>query len=308
MVTDLHFLRPLWFLSLIPLMIIGYALWQKKSGLKAWDEICDSHLLKKLTTQKQGRNRWPLLLCLLASGLFFIISLSGPSWIRLPVPSFQNVEPRVIVLDLSENMLLDDVSPDRLTRAKFKLQDLFKGHDTGQWGMVVYTGEPFIVSPLTEDGQTIANLLPALTPGIMPVSGQNLASALEQAAQLIGQAGFNQGQILVISANPPDPQDISAASQLTKENIQTSIIPMTTEHQALFENLAIAGQGKMLKLTPDSSDLDQWLALSRGDQIYAQSQYNNIPLWRDEGRWFLIPALLFFLPLFRRGWLQGMRL
>lgn len=307
MITDLHFIRPLWFLALIPLVILGVSLWKKKHRLQAWDEICDQHLLEKLTQKREGKSHSPILLSILLSAFFFILSLTGPSWNRLPVPSYQAIQPRVIVMDLSDSMLEKDLSPDRLSRAKFKLDDLFKRSGSGQWGLVVYTGEPFVVSPLTEDGETIANLLPTLTPDIMPVAGQSLESALEQAADLIKQAGFKQGQILVLSSEPPSSQAIAQARRLANENMKSSIMPVlkSEEYNPLFERFAKAGEGLLLPLTADSSDLDQWLSFNQSSKKYALSKDNDLPLWQDEGRWFLIPALLFFLPLFRRGWLQG---
>lgn len=310
MSTDLHFIRPLWFLALIPLFYLAFKLWKKTHRLQSWDEICDRHLLVKLTQTKEQQSHFPILLSVILSALFFIVSLSGPSWNRLPVPSFQAIEPRVIVLDMSDDMLENDLSPDRLSRAKFKLDDLFKRRDIGQWGLVVYTGEPFVVSPLTEDGQTIANLLPTLTPDIMPVTGQNLESALEQAAELIDQAGFKQGQILVLTTALPSSQAISTARQLANKNIQSSIMPVlkNKDLNPRFQDFAKAGDGVLLSLSADSSDLDQWLNLNQTSREYALSKDNDIPLWQDEGRWFLIPSLLFFLPLFRRGWLQGISL
>ena len=53
-----------------------------------------------------------------------------------------------------------------------------------------------------------------------------------------------------------------------------------------------------------SADLDQWLKSPMGEEQYWRSKENDIPMWRDEGRWFLIPALILLLPVFRRGWLQ----
>ncbi|QBR83126.1 VWA domain-containing protein [Legionella israelensis] len=306
MITDFHFLRPLWLLALIPLAFFAVRLWQQKNRLQTWNAICDSHLLKELIQVKERPKDFLTSFFLLTSGLFFILSLAGPSWLKLAVPVFQPIEPRVIVLDLSHEMLNKDLSPDRLSRAKFKLHDLFQHSDKGQWGMVVYTGEPFVVSPLTDDAQTITNLLSTLTPDIMPVGGHQLDTALDQAAKLIDQAGYQSGQILVLTGTPPHSQAIQTAEKLSQHNIYTSILPLSKDKSLnpLYQQLAHAGHGQLLHLTPDDSDIVKWLNDTQLNKKFALSQYNDVPLWRDEGRWFLIPALLFFLPLFRRGNLQ----
>lgn len=305
MIPLFHFLRPFWLFAFIPLVVLLYRLFKIKTTQHPWQAICDSHLQPYVIKMNGQRNRAVPISLLLISSVFFIISLSGPTWSRFPVPTFQTIQPRVIVLDLSDNMLADDVSPNRLTRAKFKLHDLFQHHDAGQFALVAYTDEPFVISPLTDDGETIDALLPSLLPSIMPVSGNRLERGLEKAGQLITQAGFQTGQILVLTAETPSERSLQLARTLASRGLFTSVIPIS--HQSsmlpLFKPLALAGKGHVIALTDTTADLEHWLALSKGDSRYAANQ-QDIPVWHDKGRWFIIPALLFLLPVFRRGWLQ----
>jgi Ca-activated chloride channel family protein len=277
--------------------------------MTAWSNVCDDHLLPYLIQNKGSSRRTLPWLLILLSAVLIIFSLAGPTWSRLPVPTYQQIQPRVVLLDMSESMSVNDLTPDRLSRAKFKLHDLFLHQDAGQFGLVVYTGEPFVVSPLTEDGQTIDALLSSLTPDIMPVEGQQLASALEQGGQLIGQAGFKQGQLLVLTASTPSQEAITTAKALAKVGIDTSVIPVLSSEIALspaFQQLASAGHGELIHFSDTSADINQWLAATHKNQHYTASLQDEIPMWRDQGRWFLIPALFLLLPVFRRGWLQGL--
>ena len=306
MIADFHFIRPFWLLACLPLALLTWRMFQQTPIMHAWTMICDSHLLAKLT-QVNGRSKRTLpLLLLMASALFMIIGLAGPTWSRFPVPTYQQIQPRVLVLDLTPEMLDRDLSPDRLSRAKFKLHDLFQHRDAGQFGLVVYTGESFIVSPLTEDGQTIDALLPSLSPDIMPVQGNHLERALEQAGELIAQAGSQSGQILVLTAHAPSQSAVNAVKILAHNGIDTSIIPVMNKQTSItsFERFATAGHGHLISFTDTTADLDQWLTASFTNQRYGVNLQNDIPIWRDQGRWLLIPALLLLLPVFRRGWLQ----
>ena len=305
MMHAFHFLRPFWLLAFLPLAIIGGRLLWRAPVTHTWSQVCDQHLLPFLIHTHGRTKRVRPQLLLLASGLFIIISLAGPTWSRLATPTFQKMQARVVLLDLSSDMLVRDVSPDRLSRAKFKLHDLFQRHDMGQVGLVVYTSEPFVVSPLTEDGKTIAALLPSLTPDIMPVEGHALGRALEEGAQLVKKAGFQTGQVLVLTARAPSSTAIQTAKALAKKGIDTSVIPVQDGDAALpaFNRLANAGMGRMIVLQDTDADINQWQALSQPSVSYSQNQ-QDFPVWRDQGRWFLIPALLFLLPVFRRGWLQ----
>lgn len=303
---DFHFLRPWWLIAILPLLGLVWALWRQKSRLEAWSAVCDGHLLKHLMQSRgQGRRHFTLV-CLFLSALAMCISLAGPTWLRKAQPAYKQLQPRVLVLDLSNAMLANDLKPDRLTRAKFKLHDLFKRHDIGQFALIAYTGEPFVVAPLTEDAHTIDILLSSLSPDIMPVEGQRLNTALEEAAQLIANAGFKEGQILVLTGEPPSSAAISTARALAKKQIYTSIMPVLPNktQSPLFQDLARAGQGQLVPLANTSVDLDQWLWTTANQENFALSKENEIPVWYDEGPWFLIPALIFLLPVFRRGWLQ----
>ncbi|MDI9819648.1 MULTISPECIES: VWA domain-containing protein [unclassified Legionella] len=305
MMTEFHFLRPWWLVAILPLLWAGWRLWCQNTQLDAWGAVCDQHLLRHLMLSRNQGKRHGALLLLLLSGLCMIISLAGPSWSRLPVPTYQQIQPNVLILDLSDTMLDQDLSPDRLSRAKFKLHDLFRRSNTGQFGLVVYTGEPFVVSPLTEDAKTIDALVDSLSPDIMPVRGQRLDSALDQAARLISQAGFHRGKILVLTGETPDSDAIDTAKVLAEKHIFTSVMPIRADASLnpLFQRLASAGQGRLVPLRDDGGDLQQWLESPTAEE-FKRSQQNDAPVWRDEGRWFLLPALMLLLPAFRRGWLQ----
>lgn len=304
--TSFHFLRPWWLLLLMVLSILMVLLIKKTPSSTAWSNVCDEHLLPYLIqTKTYGRRSFSFIL-LFMSGLFIIISLAGPTWSRYPVPTYKQIQPRVVILDMSDAMQTSDLRPDRLSRAKFKLHDLFEHPDIGQVGMVVYTEEPFVVSPLTDDGRTIDALLSSLTPDVMPVQGQELSSALEQAAQLIKQAGFSHGQLLVLSASTPSTKAIGMANRLASDGIYTSMIPVMAPGLPLnpaFKQLTRAGKGVLIPFNDTSKDITQWLNATPASQPYTESAQDEVPIWRDEGRWFLIPALFCLLPAFRRGWL-----
>ncbi len=308
MLHEFHLIRPLWLLALLPLLAFAVAVFRKNPNASAWNDVCDPHLLPYLikTKPQVKRQLSSLLLCL--SALFMIISLSGPSWSRFPVPTYQPIQPRVLILDMSEAMLEQDLQPNRLGRAKFKLHDLLATRkEGGQFGLVVYTGEPFVAAPLTDDSQTIDALLPMLLPDTMPVEGHRLDSALQEAAKLFTQAGFSHGDILVLTARAPAPEDIEAAKVLNSAGIHASIMPVLNRQQALnplFERFAKAGGGLLLPMMDTSDDLNQWLDATRTHQAFTADLNNEVPVWRDQGRWFIVPALLLLLPVFRRGWLQ----
>ena len=166
---ELHFIRPWWLLA-IPLGLVIPLAWRhlrRPSG--DWARVCDAHLLKWLSVGEAAA-RSSGKLGSIAAGLVLAISglaLSGPSWQRLPDVSYTALDARVIVLDLSASMLAQDLRPDRLTQVRYRLSDILTQTREGQVGLVAFAGDAHVVSPLTSDTNTIANMLPALRPDII---------------------------------------------------------------------------------------------------------------------------------------------
>ena len=304
---DLHCLRPLWLWAFGPLLGLMIGLLWLRSAVTVWSKICDAHLLQALLIY---HGRWQRLVtvgALLGSLSCLILALAGPTWSKIAVPTYQHLNPHMILLDLSSNMLQQDISPDRLTRAKFKIHDLLKMPNAGQFGLMVYSSEPFLVSPLTDDAQTIDILLTSLSPEILPVDGNHLERALTEAKSMFKNMGFRSGDILVLSGQIPSAIAVDTAQKLAEEGYSLSVIPITGDKSAakLFDPLATAGHGERLVFSDTNADIQQWLSSNRQAlHRYQLNQQDDVPIWRDQGRWFLALGLLFFLPLFRRGWFE----
>ncbi len=267
---QLHFLRPDWFFALIPLGFIAWRLLRQKAIPHAWETACDKHLLPHLIKINGHMARKRAQFYLICAALFMIISLTGPTGKQLPTPTYHPVHPRLVVMDLSDAMLKKDLTPNRLTRAKFKLHDLFQHQDKGQFGLIVYTGEPFIVSPLTFDAQTIDALIDQLEPGIMPVGGMNLALALKEGEHLIKQTGAIYGDVLVLTGTSPSELAIKAAAKLKKKHIRTSVLSLTKNQTAAsaFNAFAKAGGGQNILFQNTEADLKQWLSQKSPEETF----------------------------------------
>src|SRR3546814_7245231 len=124
--------------------------------------------------------------------------MAGPSWRTGEQPLLQGEAPLVVVLDMSGAMLANDLPPSRLLQARAKLATLLQQHSGGQVGLVVFAADAYTVAPLTRDAANVALYLDSLSTAVMPVDGSNPASGLEQAMRLLRQAGFTQGEVLLL--------------------------------------------------------------------------------------------------------------
>lgn len=323
-----HFLRPWWLLAILPACFLSYYFWQRKSSALNWRGAIDAQLLSHLIEGKQTRAaRWPWLI-LFSAWLLAITALAGPSWEKLPQPVHQRQDALVIILDLSLSMLAEDIKPSRLIRARHKILDILKIRKEGLTALIAYSGDAHIVTPLTDDTATIANLVPALSPGMMPVFGSDPVAAVGLAKQLFINSGINNGRVLLItdSIREVDSDDIGdsirqaghelsimgiasndgapipATEGFLKDNNGNIIIPKL--HRQPLEQLAKNNDGRYTDVSLTDDDLSFLLASSPG-----QLDDNNVLTEREFDQWLdrgpLLALLLLPLALFafRRGWL-----
>ena len=319
-----HFLRPLWFLALIPALWLLIVLWRRQRSGSAWHAVFDQQLLSRLWLESPGKSsRLPLLL--LATGwLLAIVILAGPVWERQPEPVWHAQLSRVLILDLSQSMDARDLTPSRLERARFKIMDILDRSREGRTGLVVFAGEPHIVTPLTEDNDTIKNLMTALSTDIMPAQGNFAAPALQMAGELLSLKGILRGELLLITDGIDDPAaTLAQTRQLREQGHTLSVLGVGTELGGAIMNngvaevirfdaeplqeLARAGGGAFSTLTADDADLNRLIPeiTASGDFDPMESSAGGVERWVEHGVW-LIPIIAVLAAFaFRRGWLLG---
>ncbi len=326
--SEFHFLRPYWWLAIIPAAWLCWQLWHSKYSSRGWRAVCDQRLLPfLLTATGVQRRRWPLLL--LALLLFLgITALAGPVWKKIPQPVFRKESALVIALDLSRSMDAEDINPSRLARARLKIIDILRRRQEGQTALIAYAGEAFTVSPLTEDSNTIIALDRTLTTDLMPAQGSQPGKALQLATQLLQQAGVAHGNILLVTDGIGSSSAVSLAAQVTGQGHRLFVLGVGTKDgapisiagggfvtdskgsivipklkAANLQELAVQGHGRYHVITTDDTDLNDLLSGINGQSLQVKTKATHISAdqWQEEGPWLLLIILPFAALAFRRG-------
>ncbi len=325
LISEFHFLRPLWLLA-VPLVWWMVFLLRKKWWQKGdWDGEVEPHLLEFLATSHSQHKRklLPWVMCL--AGTLLLLSLAGPAWQKKPQPLIKKSQARVLVLDLSFSMLASDVKPTRIDRVRFKLEDLLNNFSEGETALVGYAGEAFVISPLTHDANTISSLLPGLHPNIMPVPGSRADLGVELASDLLSRSIGSQGHIILVTDGIEE-SEISAVKNASGTN-EFSILAVGTEagspialkaggflkdrngaivipklNLKPLRKLANQVKGGLTLLSPDDRDVNQIIAAETSEGSYTEDeQQRTSDKWNEEGPWLLLIVLPLTALLFRRG-------
>lgn len=321
-----HFLRPLW-LALFLLAPLVPVAWRRISrNSSGWEQVMPSPLLRPLLSGSRQaiaavHPAWPVAVLLVAS-----LALAGPSWRRAPTPLHQETDSLVVVMDMSLSMLATDVKPDRLTRVKQKLRDLLSLREGSFTGLVVYAGDAHTVTPITDDTRTIATLLPALDPLIMPATGNRADLGIQKAVQLIKQGAPGPAHILLMTDDVSHQVEERIRSTLKGTGYRLDILVVGTreggpipvpnhgfirDHGKIvmakarpdaLEKLAAETGGKAVTMKLDDSDLTALdVTGAQGSGFQDSKGHIKINRWQDDGYWLVWLLLPLTLWCWRRG-------
>ncbi|RYZ83053.1 MAG: VWA domain-containing protein, partial [Proteobacteria bacterium] len=199
MLSQFHWLRPLWLIVLVPAVLLVIFLWRQKRQAYQWQQLVAPELLPFLLDGKTVQTKKSLLWFLLLAWILSVIAIAGPSWIKRPIPVEKNQNALVILLDLSYSMISEDIKPSRIARARLKIADILRERKDGQTALVAYAGEAHTVTPISDDSSTIVSLLSSMHPNIMPLQGSNTEDAVERGIQLLHDAGAMKGDLLLVT-------------------------------------------------------------------------------------------------------------
>lgn len=330
-----HFLRPQWFVALLPLALLAWFMFFRKGAQSNWEAVVDERLLPYILLRGAGKTRRAALILTVTGGLLGIVALAGPAWDKLPQPVFIPQDALVIALDLTLSMDANDVSPSRLERARYKISDILDQRPEGQTALLVYAGAAFTVTPLTDDGETIRSQLKALDTGIMPVAGNRTGKAVTLALDLLKQGGMRRGHVLLITDDATPASAGDSVALLRNEGYRLSVLGVGTRHGApvllpdggflqdrdgeivipvldegALRGLAGSGGGIYVRLTKDDQDTRQLTgffsqAQAAGEQAGAEI---SAEVWREQGPWLVLCLLPLVALLFRRGYVLALAL
>jgi Ca-activated chloride channel family protein len=300
MIGDFHFIRPWWLLALLPLALLVWAIYRRLDPAQAWRAIIAPNLLPFLLSGTTQRKRLSPLLLIAISSTVTVIAIAGPTWRREPAPFADETAALAIVIKVSPSMKVEDVQPDRLTRAVQKIHDLLAKRRGAKTSLIAYAGTAHVVMPATTDDGIINTFAQALDPKIMPSDGDAVAEALRLADQTLAEAG--SGSILWITDNVA-PEQLAALTRWRQQSRTTvRLFPPLIAGSELdgLKSSAHVVSASIVRLSADDTDVDSLARAAKFSTVATGEKGNR---WEESGYWLtpLIAALM--LPFFRKGWM-----
>lgn len=322
-----HFLRPQFLWLLIPVLLVPLLGLLSIRQEVRWKKIIAPHLRQYVI--RKGNDRVKLLMNIalflsLGSG---VLALAGPAWKKNELPGQRLETPVVILLDLSQSMMAEDLQPNRLERAKFKINDLLDHNPQARAALIGFAGTAHTIVPLTRDYDIILSHIDGLKPSIMPFPGSNLEAAMALADTLMAVTeapgtllilsddfeeshvnllqGFtaNTGNsVIILPMNTRQGGEVPAAGRSGPMLDQEGNVVYSSLDEEILSRLESLEKVEVQLPTLDDSDVELISTGISQNLTFETDPEEKDDDWRDAGLLLMIPMAVLLLLWFRKGW------
>ena len=235
------------FLMLIPAIILMYLILTKQNKLESY---FSKNALNKLTISNQYFSNRTRNIFLFLSLIFMIIALARPVTNEKINEIKTNLNPLIIALDVSKSMKAIDLYPNRLELAKQKLLNILESSKTEAIGVILFAKSSFLLSPITEDFNSLKILINSLDTGMNFDNGTNIFSTLETAKKLLKD--YSNKNLLILS-DGGDKENFEKEINFAKENnIKVYVLALATQKGSAIKeengNFLTDKNGKIVNL------------------------------------------------------------
>lgn len=232
----MNFAHPniLWLLLVLPAALVVFFWWAWRERQRAMTQFIQARLLPGLISGVSPARQKFRFTCIIAAVTLLLVALARPQWGF----SWEETKVRgldiVVAIDTSKSMLAEDITPNRLARAKLAALDLMQQARSDRLGLVAFAGGAFLQCPLTIDDNAFRQSVEALDVNIIPQGGTALAEAIKTALDAYKEGENFKVLVILTDGEDNDENALAAAESAAKEGMKIFTIGIgTTEGELL---------------------------------------------------------------------------
>ncbi len=169
-------------LMLIPIFLLMFLVVTNKDS---FEKYFSKETLSKLSVSNKHMTKTTRNILFFISIILMTIALARPVAEEKEHSFKQEVSSIVVAIDVSKSMLANDIYPNRLTLAKQKLLDIIQLSKKNALAVILFAKSSFILSPITQDFNSLKILVDNLNTGTNFDNGSNIFSTLETTNKLL---------------------------------------------------------------------------------------------------------------------------
>jgi len=314
-----QFLYLLLFIPLLVLLFV-YARQRKKKALSVFGDL---NLVLRLIPEYSGPREIIKFIIWSVAWILIVIGMADPqTGSKLEKIKRKGVD-MVFALDVSNSMMAQDITPNRLERAKQAIIHLLGKLENDRVGLVIFGGKSYIQMPLTTDYSATRLFLSNINPGMVPVQGTAIGAAIETSASVFGNTKQSKAIIIITDGENHEDDAIEAAktaagkgfrvytigiglpegapipvysgnTQIGYKKDASGITVITRINEPMLQDIAKAGRGIFVRANNSQSGVQEVF-----DQInkLEKAEYNEAFFsdYEDRFQFFILAALILIL-------------
>ena len=310
----------LYLLIIIPLLIAVYiyGCYTRKRNIKRYG---DPELVKLLIPSHSTlRSRIVFWISLLAA-VMIILALARPRYGKGKTTIITKGVEMMVALDISNSMLADDVSPNRLEKAKRVIKRLASELKGNKVGLVIFAGDAYVQLPITDDFISIEMFIDNISTDLIEIQGTNIAAAIDVASRSFTQNDkIGKAIVLITDGENHEPGAEEAAKRAADDGRRIFVLGIGTPsggkiplgggkylydregnavktklNESMAERIAIVGNGNYQRVDDENAKNAQKFL---SDQLAKMNQEETkTHVYSGYEELFIYPAMLAFILL-----------
>ncbi|MDR2681394.1 MAG: VWA domain-containing protein [Tannerella sp.] len=214
----------LYLLFILPVLILFYV-YIAGARKKAIRRYGSPELISSLTPEASPKRRRLKYVFLLLSITLVIFIIAGPQFgAKLETVKRQGIEV-MICLDVSNSMLAEDITPNRLEKAKQMLSRLTDDLNNDKMGLIVFAGDAFTQIPITSDYISAKMFLSSINPAMVSTQGTAIGTAINLAMRsFTPDESTSKTIVLITDGENHEDNAVQAAASAAEKGVKVNIV------------------------------------------------------------------------------------
>lgn len=265
----------LWLLLLGPVIPLVYGI-TRALRRRRIAKFGDEELVKALMPSWSGPKGWIRIILFDLAFLCLAVGAARPQiGAKLSEHETRGAE-IMICLDVSNSMLAQDYSPDRLSRAKLAISRVVDKLEGDRIGLIVFAGSSFVQLPITTDYVSAKMFLNSINTESVPIQGTAIGDAIMTAAKSFSAQSEKSRAIIVITDGENHEDDaVDAAKQVAELGVKIYTIGVgSLRGQPIPKDgdLMKDSEGNIVVTRLDENTLKQIAAAGNGAYVHAGNE------------------------------------
>ena len=214
----------LWLFFAMPLLLAIYIFLniRKRKDVQKLGNLATLKMMMPELSLKRSYLKFWLIFAALCAGIFMI---ARPQFgTKVETVEKEGIE-LVIAIDVSNSMLAEDASPNRLARAKQILSRLIDLRKNDKVALIVFAGEAYVQMPLTSDTHSAKIFLNTIDPSLVPIQGTAIGQAISLGMScLSADQEISKAMVIITDGEDHGENTVNIAAEAAKAGVMINLI------------------------------------------------------------------------------------